>query len=173
MPRQFASVPIKDAIAVPDDPRHPLASKLPKLKLGPSFIRWLSTLGAEVDARPKRQVHERIPTSSASIGTTPLGLGVVNEGMWRISVSVRVVIPGSVSSAIRVTILWTQGGDAQTEQTANLNGNLVTTREGKTFIIRADASTPISYATTYADGGGATAMAYELDIVAEELALDA
>ena len=169
----YAPIPVRDAVAVPADPDHALASRLPKLRLGDKFIRWFSGLAGEVDARPKRHVHERVASSSASIATTPLDIPTVYEGVWLICLQVRVTTPGSVSGQIRVTISWTQNGVGQSEATANLTGNLTSTREGRIVVVRADGSTPISYATTYLDGGGATPMAYELDIVAMEAALDA
>ena len=175
----YASLPTQDPIAVADlsevplnDPRQALAKRLPKLRLGEKYIRWLSGLRQEVDTRPKRHVHARVATSSASIATTPLDIPTVYEGVWLICLQVRVTTPGSVSGEILVTISWTQNGVGQSESTANLTGNLTSTREGRIVVVRADGATPISYATTYLDGGGATPMAYELDIVAMEAALD-
>lgn len=174
----YASLPTQDPIAVADlsevplgDPRQALAKRLPKLRLGEKYIRWLSGLRQEVDTRPKRHVHERLTAQSADIATTPLDIPTVYAGMWRISVSVRVTRAASTSSEIQITISWTEGGVAQSEPTANLTGNLTSTREGRTLVIRADGSTPISYAAAYTSVG-ATAMQFSLDIVAEEAALD-
>ena len=167
----YASLPIDDEIAVADNPRHPLATKLPKLLLGNSFIRWLSGLRAEVDARPKRDVHVRSASNTAAIATTALAIDTVHAGVWRISVQVRVVTPATTSSEVQVTISWTQGGVTQTQTTALLNGNLTTTREGLTVVLRATQATPVSYAVSYTSVG-ATNMVFELDVIAEELALD-
>lgn len=169
----LAKIPVDDAIAVPADPKNPLSAKLPKLRLGDAFVRWLGTLKAQVNATPARKTHLVVQGAHASIGTTPLEIPEVTQGIWRISVTVRVTTPGTVSSAIQVSILWTERGVVQIESTANLINNLTTTREGKTFIVRSDGANPISFAATYADGGGGTPMRYSLDIVAEELAADA
>lgn len=168
----FASLPIDEEIAVAADPRHPLAKKLPKLLIGISFTRWLSGLRAEVDARPKRDVHVRRASNSAAIATTALAIDTVHAGVWRVSVQVRVVTPATTSSEVRATISWTQGGVTQTQTTANLVGNLTTTREGLTVVLRATQGTPVSYAASYSSVG-ATAMVYELDVVAEQLGIDA
>lgn len=167
----YASLPIDDEIAVAEDPRHPLAKKLPKLLLGVSFVRWLSGLNAEVAARPKRDVHVRSASNSAAIATTALAIDTVHAGVWRISVQVRVVVPATASSDVQATISWTQGGVTQTQTTALLTGNLTTTREGMTVVLRVTQATPVSYAVSYTSVG-ATPMVYELDVVAEELALD-
>lgn len=168
----YASLPVKDAAAVPANPDDPLAAALPKLKLGGSLVRWLSGLRGEVDARPKRATHEVLEGLHASLATTPLPIGTLSQGIWRISTTVRVTTPGSVSSSIQVSVLWTERGIVQIESGTALAGNLTTTREGKTVIIRIDAETPISISTIYASVG-ATAMQYSLDVVAEELAVDA
>ena len=166
----YASLPIDDAVAVPDR-KHPLSEKLPKLKLGVSFQRWLSGLRAVVDSNPVRLAHTLLQSQAASIGTTPLSIASVTQGIWRISVTVRVTRAATTSSELLVTILWTERAVTQTEATTNLTTNVTTTREGKTFLIRSDASQPISYAVTYASVGG-TSMQYSLDIVAELLSAD-
>lgn len=173
MANEYAPLPTRDPIAVPhpQDQRTPLVEKLPRLVVGDKFVRWFSGLAGEVNARPKRQIHRKLTAQAAAIATTPLAIGTVYEGIWRVSVTVRVTRAATTSSEVRVTISWTEGGVAQSEQTTLLNGNLTSTREGRTFIIRADGSTPISYATSYASVG-ATTMQYSLDVVAEELALD-
>ena len=168
----YAAQPVDDVIAKPD-PTHPLAKTLPRLRIGDKYRRWLSNLVIAVDSKPTRQVHRSRTGLTASIATTALAIGSVTAGIWAISYTVRVTTPGSVSSSIRVTIAWTERSVAQTQQGAALTGNLTTTREGDTFIIRVDGATTISYSTTYADGGGAQAMNYSLDIVAVQLAADA
>lgn len=167
----YASIPIKDDIAVSGDPQHPLTGKLPRLVLGDKYIRWLSGLRGEVDARPKRLTQVNLEGQNASLGATPLPIGSVTRGIWRVSSTVRVTTPGGVSSSIQVSLLWTERGVVQIESGAALAGNLTTTREGKTFVIRSDEGTPISYASTYASNA-AGIMRYSWDLTAELLAGD-
>lgn len=172
---RFAPLPIEDAIAVPvrTNPPNQLAAKLPKFRLGDAFTRYFSDQNARVEQTAERvDAFTPLVDQAASIATTPIPIQDVVKGVYRISVTVRVTRPGTVSSAIQVTLTWQERGITQTESTSNLNGNLTTTREGKTFVIRADADTPISYSTTYATAG-ATAMQYSLDIAAELLGADA
>lgn len=167
----FASPPLFDPIAVSADSKHPMAARLPKLLMGLEWLKWLGELTLQLDEKPARKNHVRLVNQNASLATTPIPLGEIPPGLWRISYHVRVTVPGTVSSSIQVTLAWTDGGVSQSEAGAALNGNLTTTRECATRIIRVDNASPISYATTYASAG-ATAMRYALDVVAEALALD-
>lgn len=168
----YASQPTDDAIATPD-PRDPRAKTYPKFVIGDRWRRWLSGLTTQVNAKPTREASVRLTTQGAAIATTSIPIGSVTPGVWAIYTTLRVTRAGSVSSAVRLTISWDEGSVTQTEQGTNLNGNLTTTREGKLFIVRPDNATVISYATTYADGGGATSMQFSLDIVAVQLVADA
>ena len=168
----FAKPPTRDAFAVPMDPFTDAAKTLPKLQVGPKWWQWFSDLKLEVDEKPARRTTVNLSGQSASIATTALPILTVSPGIWRISYAVRVTTVAGVSSSIQVTLTWTEGTVVQTESGAALAGNLTTTREGATRIIRSDSASPISYSTTYASDA-ATAMRYSLDIVAEELSLDA
>ena len=168
----YASQPINDDIASPD-PRDPRSKKLPKFIIGDRWRRWLSGLTLEVNEKPARKASVALTAQGAAIATTALPIGSVTAGVWSIYTTLRVTRAGSVSSAVRLTITWTEGGITQTQQGTDLTGNLTTTREGVLFIVRPDASTAISYSTTYADGGGAVAMLYALDLVAVQAVADA
>ena len=159
--------PVKDLVAIsgPGAERFTVAAKKP-------LVKWLSSLVVAMIARPSRVAHVRLTAQGASLATTPLQLGSIPPGAWRVSIQVRVSRAGTVSSEIQATVTWTQGGVTQTESTANLTTNTPTTREGMTIVMRPDDGTPIQYATTYASAG-ATAMQYEIDITAEQVALDA
>jgi hypothetical protein len=165
----YAPIPTGDPIAVPADPKNPLSQRLPKLRLGDKFQRWLSGLSAQVDLRAARQGDVvRLQNQNASIAVTALPIGTVVQGIWRISVTVRVTTAAGVASTIQGHLHWSEGGVTQQDNTTNLAGNLTTTREGKVFIIRTDDAQPISYSTTYTSNP-ANAMRYSLDIVAELL----
>ena len=168
----YASQPTEDAIAVvnPTDPR---AERFPKLVIGDRWRRWLSGLTTAVDQKPSRQASVKLTAQGAAIATTSLPIGSVTPGVWGIYTTLRVTRAGTVSGSVRLTIAWTEGGVSQTQQGTLLNGNLTTTRDGLLFIVRPDNATVISYATTYADGGGAVSMQYSLDLVAVSLVADA
>lgn len=171
MPVEYAAPPLRADIAEPDSSRHPMAAKMPKLKINKEWFLWLSGIVELLQKAPTAQGRVLKASEQASISTTPVEIGQVSQGIWRVSTHLRVKTPATVSSSVQVTISWTDGGVAQSESGTLLNGNLTTTREGKTFIIRTDASSPISYAVAYASVG-ATAMIYTLDVVVEQVGIE-
>lgn len=142
-----------------------------RLTWSKKWIQFFSNLMETVEAAPSRQGVKKLTAQAASIALTPLDIAILSDGLWRVSVHVRVTQPATTSSAIQVALAWTDSGQSQTESGTNLTGNLTTTREGKTFVLRVDANTPLSFSTTYASVG-ATPMQYALDIVAEEISAD-
>jgi len=166
-----AAPPLTSAIAVPESRFHALAGKLPKFVVGGEWVKWFGDQAAQLDEKTARKGQVTLSGQTASLATTPIPLESIPPGVWRVSYVVRVTTPGTISSSIQVTITWTEGGITQTETGAALIGNVTTTREGASRIIRVDHATPISYATTYASAG-ATPMTYRLDVLAETVGLD-
>ena len=167
----YAPLPVDSAAVVPVDAHDPRAAKLPKLKLSWDLTRWLSGLRVEVNDRVARKTQENLTNLEAAIATTPLLLGNVTQGIWRLSVTARVTRAATTSSSFQVTITWIDRGVPQTHTGTLVNGNLLTSRDQFPLIIRTDASSPIAYSVAYASVG-ATPMRFSLDIVAEELAVD-
>jgi hypothetical protein len=91
--------------------------------------------------------------------------------MWRLSYFARIHTVAGVSSSLTVGFSYVVDGVTQSDAGAAITGNLTTTHQFGTLVIRVDVDTPISYSTTYASDA-AGIMAYDLDIVAEELAID-
>ena len=162
------SPPIYEALAVPEE-RTP--RPFPKLVMSVGWIQYLSGVVTRINTAASRLVHVRLTGQHASIATTGLSLGSVAPGIYRVSYRTRVTTPATVSSSLTVTLSWTEGGVAQSRVGAVLIGNSVTTYDFATIPIRADVSTPISYAVAYASVG-ATAMVFDLDVIGESLALD-
>ena len=169
MPR--SAPPYHSDVAISQRRDHPFASRLPKLVIGDDWGRWLADLSDALDRAPERIAHVSLSAQAAAIATTAIPLATIGPGVWRISYTVRVTQAATTSSEVRVTIAWTEGGVAQSQQGALLNGNLTTTREGASHVIRVDQSTPITYAVSYASVGATSAM-FSLDVIAEELAMD-
>ena len=164
----YAGQPVADAIATPD-PADPRSAKIPKLVIGDRWRRWLSGLTNQLNTKVERVASVARSSVGAAIATTGLPIGSVTPGLWAIYTNVRVSRAGSVSGEVRLTMTHTASGVTQTEQGTLLNGNLTTTREGKLFLVRPDDATAISYATSYADGGGAVKLLYDLDLVVVQL----
>ena len=137
--------------------------------LNPARSAW-SALTPRIPLPPKILAMSAA-LAPASLAITPLPLGELPAGIWRVSYHARVTTPASVSSSLEVTISWTDGGVSQSATGAAMTGNLTTTVGFGTLPIRIDADTPVSVATIYASTG-AQAMIYRLDVVLESLALD-
>ena len=166
----LAGPPIYEAFAVAETQAE--QKKIPKLVCNFNWLQWFGSLTSRADSAPERKTHVRAVAQVASIALTPLPLGSVPAGIYRVTYNFRVTTPGSVSSSLQFTLTWTDGGVVQTSSGAAETGNTTTTKQMGTMPIRSDGGVPISYSTTYGDGGGAVAMAYRLDIVLEALALD-
>ena len=166
-PRYAAMVMVADPDEIP-------GFRLPKLVATPDVVYWFDDdLVPDVDKAAKQEIHISKTAQGASIGTTSFGLGTVHPGIYRVNCYARITRAASTSSSLIVTIAWTDGSVSQTHSFTALTGNLTTTTlKGPPLVIRVDASSVISYATTYASVGG-TSMIYRADLVLESLALEA
>ena len=170
--------PLYDAIAVIPGSEYGMvkpprqASAWPKFQIGPEWLDHIDAIQRRVDRSPDRRVHVRLTGQVASIPTTALPLLTVDSGIYRITYYFRVTRAGSVSSSLTFTLTWTDGTIVIPRSGAAEAGNTTSTYQFGTFIVRSDQNQPISYATTYADCGGAVAMAYLLDVIVEQLAAD-
>ena len=166
----LSSPPLYDVFALPEQQTE---KRIPKLIAGFEWLRFFNDVFGAFSRVSERLCHVRRTSLAASLATTPTPIPNHPPGVYRVSYRVRVTTPGSVSSSLQFTLAWTEGGIAQSQVGVALVGNLTTTKQDGTWVIRVDVNAPISYATTYADGGGATAMVYDLDVIVEALALDA
>jgi hypothetical protein len=131
------------------------------------WIRYMQTLQTVVSAQPQRISLMELDTQGASIGATALPTPTLTEGLYRITWYAAITRAGSVSSSLTVTLAWTDRAIAKTYSGAAIVGNTTATVQSQTQMVRSDANSPITYATTYADGGGAVSMQYALDLVVE------
>jgi hypothetical protein len=155
----FASAPFpaKDPIA---QPRTGLVTD--------PWIEWLTALIGDVDASPARLQTVTLTLQGASIGTTSIPFGALDTGLYRVSYYARITRAATTSSSLTVTLGWTEGGISLTSAGAAMTGNTTGTVQSGTLLIRIDAASPVSYATTYASVG-ATSMQYRLDVLLEQL----
>lgn len=109
-----------------------------------------------------------VPAGTSAAVTTATAYQTTRPGLFRVSYIIRVTRPATTSSALQVTIGWVSGGVAQTKAGASLTGNLITTYETDSFIVRADGLTDVTYAVSYGSVGGTT-LQYQADVVVEAL----
>src|SRR5258708_10025451 len=82
--------------------------------------------------------------------STPLALGTVASGVYRLSYFTRITTPAGTSSSVTPNFLFTQGGQSCTVTGDAVTGNSLTSVGSKSFLIAADQASPISYSVTYA-----------------------
>ena len=80
---------------------------------------------------------------------------------------VQQAITGRVTQAMRYWLL-ALADRLNTASSAAITGNTTATTGSFMVVVRADAATALTYATTYASSGG-TAMVYRLDVVVEQV----
>jgi hypothetical protein len=136
--------------------------------LAASWREYFSRLPATLDAIPSRINVVNLTTQGASLSATDFSGGGLLAGLYRATWYARITRPGSVSSSLTVALAWTDGGVACSTAGAALTGNTTATTQSGTATFRIDASTAVTYATTYASSGG-TSMQHSLDLVLEKL----
>lgn len=104
---------------------------------------------------------------AASIAATPVPM-TVNVGYYRISVYARRTQAATTSSDLKVDVGWTESGATLTATTGTDSTNTTTKVLTGSWVVRADQTTTITYATTYASVG-ATPMQYRLDVLVEQV----
>ena len=161
-------IPLQDPVARPKRPEY--VDKPDPLE-ETATLPWIQFWQAQSDTFSEAPTKIAEPVSLtaqvASIGTTSIPSASLASGLYRVSYAARVTVAGSVSSSLTVIISWTAGAVTQSISGAAMTGNTTATFQTATYLINIDTATPVSYATTYADGGGGTAMKYELGIVLE------
>jgi hypothetical protein len=132
-----------------------------------TWQRFFSQIQQTISASPTRIDISSLTGQSANIGATDVSGSNAAAGVYGIHVYARITTPattGAATSSLTVTIGWTDGGVTQSHSFAALTGNSVTTvLTNPSLTIRSDASSPITYATTYASDT-AGQMQYSLDV---------
>ncbi len=105
---------------------------------------------------------------AAAITATALDVLDGEAPLVRVSWVLRVVQAATVSSALQVTIGWTDAAQAMTTSGASVTGNTVATGQQGSVLVRHTPRTDITVAVTYTSVG-ATPMQYDLDVITEVL----
>lgn len=132
---------------------------------------WRLFLRGQVDTvalTPVRVGNVSLPAGqAASIAATPIAM-TVNAGRYRVSVYARRNQAATTSSELKVDIGWTESGVSLSTSTGNNTTNTTTSVLLGSWLITVDATTTITYATTYVSVG-ATPMQYLLDVTVEQV----
>lgn len=131
------------------------------------WVRWFQTVIAAVNASGQQISAPSLTAQSSAITVTAFPIRPVAAGRYRVTLYARITTPASVSSSLDVTIGWTDGGVACSQDFGAITGNTTVTTASETFTFRADQGSQVTYATAYVSSG--TPMAYALDLVLEAL----
>lgn len=132
------------------------------------FIDWVTALTTDVDASAARLTSVTAETQSASIATTPFALGALASGLYRVTYFARITQAATTSSSLTPTVSFTHGGVSCSFSGTAMTGNTTSTVGTGSFLLSIDASSPVSYSTTYASVGG-TVMKYLITFVVEQV----
>lgn len=108
-----------------------------------------------------------LTAQAASIGVTAL-VPVAAAGRYRVSVHARVTTVDGVTSSVIPRLSYTNGGQACTQSGAALTSDALALPASWTFLLVVDASTAISYSTTYASNTPGQ-MKHSLDLICESI----
>jgi len=137
-------------------------------RLSIAASRWLTQLVQDVNNRATSLGSVALINQNAAIVATAISTPVLTAALYRVSYSLRVTTAAGATSAVQLTLGWTSSGVAQTQAGANVNGNTTASQDNDSRIVKADAASTITYATTYASNP-ASAMLYELYVRVEKM----
>ena len=110
-----------------------------------------------------------IPSSSAAVGSQPITNRILNAGLYRVSYYAVILQADNVGSSLQPFFYWIDRGTLRSFSDPAYTTNVVTFAATKTYFVRIDRATPISYQVNYGSTGGAPKMIYSLDIAVEQV----
>lgn len=152
--------------SAPLSPKEPMVDAARKPTT--NFLTWLTSLLQDVDASPARVKTVSKTAQGAAIATTSIPTGALAAGLYRVSWYLRITRAATTSSSATVSIGFTDGTVNVTLSGAAVTGNTTGTAQSGSFLIRIDASTPVTYSVAYASVGG-TSMLFAIDLVLEQV----
>lgn len=132
------------------------------------FVRFLDTLRRLIGLTAQQQGAVELTAQSAAIVTTDIPLPTVQEGLYRLSYSLRITQAATTMSSCGVTFGWVTNAISCSQVFDLLVGNTTASQTSDSITVSVDAASAITYAVSYSSTG-ATAMTYALDVRAEVL----
>lgn len=159
----LAPLPLQSAVLDLDDAGKPV----PGYTLSREYAIWLQqSLIPRTEAPAQILTTVTLTAQAASIALTPVPLSTITAGLYRVSWYTRVTQAATTDSSLAITITWTESAATCTNTGAAVTGNLTTSTQSGSVVLRSDGNAPIDYSTTYASTG-ATVMQYRIDVIVE------
>lgn len=162
MPLALTSPPLQSPLTEP-----PSMGKQPTYLITRVWSDWFNGIVQRAQTASYAVASTTLTVQNASIGVTAL-VPSAAQGRYRVTVHARVTTVDGVASSLIPVISYTNGGVACTQSGAALTSNNTGLPASWTFAVIADASTPISFATTYASTTPGQ-MKYTIDFLTEQL----
>lgn len=131
------------------------------------WMDWLRQVVTRVQQASTTLKTVSLTGQSAAIAATPVPMGALATGLYRVSTYLHVTRAATTSSSVAVKIGWNDGMALVGIGTA-LSLNLTTATASNTWVIHVTGSSPITYETTYASVGAVT-MQYALYLTVESV----
>lgn len=148
----------------------PLGDPMVNLKTGLMTQPWIDYFSGQSQLAAKaagRIASVYLTEQGGSISATEIPSGPLSAGLYRVPFYLRLQVVDSFAASITVTLTWTWEGSSRSLTSGTLGANtLAQTISNPQPLIRVDANTLVSYATTAAFG--ALDGRYALDIGLEE-----
>jgi hypothetical protein len=103
-----------------------------------------------------------------AIATTPLPLGSLNAGLYRVMTYLRVTSPDGVSSSVTPVVSFVDEGVTCQMEGVALTSDNIAEPVSQAFLVRVDAPGPISFSTIYASNTP-NAMQYDAVVIVERV----
>lgn len=130
------------------------------------WVKWLLDVTTRLQKTSQVFRVESLSNQAAAIAATPLPVGALAAGLYRLSYYLRVTTPASGTSSVTFTAGSTESGVNVTQSGPALTSNTTTTAQSGAFLLQADQAAALTYSTAY-DSTGATAMQYRLTVLLE------
>jgi hypothetical protein len=170
-----APPPVDDPIAQPKRPEFRASKGSPERpdpqegRITRTWLDFFVSLIGVVERASVRRFSASASDESASIGATDITDGTLPAGVYRFSYYASIVVASGGTSSLAVTLDWTDDGNSKAYTGAAITSNVVTASQSGVLLIRSDGGAPVRYSTTYATGGAAPAMEYDLVVVLEQV----
>lgn len=154
---------------VPSPPNVPVLDQA-KRYFHAEWVKFLNRLSSAINLKAERVALSEFVAQDAALPDTeiPVQRLLVSDLRVRVSIYARVTQAATVSSSLSVTLSWEDGGVPCSETFGPNTGNTTASVISAVRMINADKDSLIEVSTAYASSG-ATAMAYSLDVLVEEI----
>jgi len=133
------------------------------------FVRFLSTLVEWLSRTTQELGAASEVDQAAAIATTDIVLArATQNGLYRVSYSLRISQAATTSSSAALTLGWTTNSVSCSQAFSAITGNTTATQTSDAITVLVDANSAITYSVSYTSVG-ATPMQFGVDVRVEEL----